>query len=156
LALLFNNQGLVRQEFRAGLGLIRSVESTLTAIAYYHLGLFTIQSLEIVHTIIPGVLIGIPLGAYVIRRLDAETFRRMCMSFDAWIVGFGLSRVLVELQFAAGVVAYGPLLLAVLLDAYLLYLFFKARRPGRDQQPRAEGPRAVGAMLGSLSRLPGK
>src|SRR3989449_3487889 len=40
LAVLFNNQGLVKQEFRAGLGLIRVVESVLTAIAYYHLGLF--------------------------------------------------------------------------------------------------------------------
>jgi uncharacterized membrane protein YfcA len=156
LALLFNNQGLVRQEFRAGLGLIRSVESTLTAIAYYHLGLFTAESLGTVYTIIPGVLIGIPLGAYVIRHLDPETFRRICMSFDAWIVGFGLSRVLIELQLAQGVMAYGPLLFAVLLDAYLLYFFFKARRPTLDRQPRTEEPRVVGAMLGSLSRLPGK
>ena len=27
--------------------------------------------------------------------VDAETFRRICMSFDAWVVGFGLSRVLI-------------------------------------------------------------
>ena len=156
LALLFNNQGLVRQEFRAGLGLIRTVESTLTAIAYYHLGLFTVQSLGIVSTVMPSVLIGIPLGAYVIRRLDAETFRRICMSFDAWIVGFGLSRVLIELRLAQGFAAYGPLLLTVLLDAYLLYFFFKARRPTLDRQRPAEKPRVVGTMLGSLSRLPGK
>ncbi|MBF8288609.1 MAG: conserved rane protein of unknown function, partial [Candidatus Rokubacteria bacterium] len=37
LAILFNNQGLVRREFRAGLGLIRVAESSLTAIFYYHL-----------------------------------------------------------------------------------------------------------------------
>jgi hypothetical protein len=24
---------------------------------------------------------------YLIRRLDAETFRPVCMSFDAWVVG---------------------------------------------------------------------
>jgi uncharacterized membrane protein YfcA len=153
--MLFNNQGLVRQEFRAGLGLIRSVESTLTAIAYYHLGLFTTQSVGIVYTIVPGVLIGIPLGAFVIRRLDAETFRRICMSFDAWIVGFGLSRVLIELELAQGITAYGPLAIAILVDAYLLYFFFKARYlKARNQAPNM--PQRIGALSGSFSRLPGK
>jgi len=54
----------------------------LTAIAYYHLGLFAVDSLGIVSTIVPSVLIGIPLGAYLIRRLDAENVPRVCMSFD--------------------------------------------------------------------------
>ena len=124
LAVLFNNQGLVKQEFRAGLGLIRVVESVLTAIAYYHLGLFTAQSLEITWLIVPGVLLGIPLGAWAIRRLDAETFRRVCMSFDVWVVGFGLSRVLAELGLAHGALTYGPMIAAGVLDAWLLYLFF--------------------------------
>jgi uncharacterized membrane protein YfcA len=124
LAVLFNNQGLVKQEFRAGLGLIRVVESVLTAIAYYHLGLFTAQSLEITWLIVPGVLAGIPLGAWAIRRLDAETFRRICMSFDVWVVGFGLSRVLAELGLAHGALTYGPMIAAGVLDAWLLYLFF--------------------------------
>ena len=44
LAILFNNQGLVKREFRAGLGLIRVAESSLTAIVYYHLGLFAAES----------------------------------------------------------------------------------------------------------------
>jgi uncharacterized membrane protein YfcA len=155
LALLFNNQGLVKQEFRAGLGLIRTAESSLTAIAYYYLGLFTVQSVGIVYTIVPGVLIGIPLGAFVIRRLDAETFRRICMSFDAWIVGFGLSRVLIELELAQGVTAYGPLAIAILVDAYLLYGFFTGRYlKARDQfQDRSQG---VGALPGALSTLPGR
>ncbi len=156
LALLFNNQGLVKQEFRAGLGLIRTAESGLTAIAYYSLGLFTVESLAITSTIVPGVLIGIPLGAYVIRRLDAETFRRVCMSFDAWIVGFGLSRVLIELKLAQGVAAYAPLALAIVLDAYLLYFFFKARHPRRERPQPAEESPVLGAMPASLSRLPGK
>jgi hypothetical protein len=124
---LFNNQGLVKQEFRAGLGLIRVAESTLTAIAYYHLGLFAVDSLGIVPTIVPSVLIGIPLGAYLIRRLDAEAFRRVCMSFDVWIVGFGLSRVLIDLKLAHGALAYGPMAVAIVLDALLLYVFFSRR-----------------------------
>src|SRR5215831_19981361 len=84
LAILFNNQGLVKTEFRAGLALVRVAESSVTAIVYYHLGLFVAESENMFLVFIPSVLVGVPLGAYVIRRLDAETFRRICMSFDAW------------------------------------------------------------------------
>ena len=128
LAVLFNNQGLVKQDFRAGLALIRVAESLLTAFAYWQLGLFVTQSLELAWLIVPGVLLGIPLGAVAIRRLDAETFRRVCMSFDVWVVGFGLSRVLAELALARGALACGPMALAGLIDAWLLFTFFKARR----------------------------
>jgi hypothetical protein len=128
LAILFNNQGLVRREFRAGLGLIRVAESSLTAIVYYHLGLFAGESHGIFWTIVPSVAVGIPLGAYLIRRFDAETFRRICMSFDAWIVGFGLSRVLIDLKLMDSPWAYSVLLLAIVLDSCLLYVFFATRR----------------------------
>jgi uncharacterized membrane protein YfcA len=130
LAILFNNQGLVKTEFRAGLGLIRVAESTLTAVAYYHLGLYSMESLNLLSVIVPSVLVGIPLGAYAIRRLDAETFRRFCMSFDAWVVGFGLSRVLIELKLAEAPWAYAVMAAAALVDIYLLYVFFKRRRQG--------------------------
>jgi len=129
LAILFNNQGLVKREFRAGLGLIRVAESSLTAIVYYHLGLFSAESQSIFVMIIPGVLVGIPLGAYLIRRLDAETFRRICMSFDAWVVGFGLSRVLMDVKLVASPWAYSVMVLAIVIDSYLLYIFFTTRRP---------------------------
>lgn len=128
LALLFNNQGLVKQDFRAGLALIRVAESLLTAFAYWQLGLFVAQSQAIAWMIVPGVLIGIPLGAWAIRRLDAETFRRACMSFDVWIVGFGLSRVLLALKLGSGAAAYGPMVAAVVLDAWLLFAFFRTRK----------------------------
>jgi len=124
---LFNNQGFVKKDFRAGLALIRVGESVLTAIAYWHLGLYVAESRAIFWAILPSVIIGIPLGAYAIRRLDAETFRRICMSFDVWVVGFGLARVLLELKLAQGAAAYGPMLAAGLLDLYLLYNFFKNR-----------------------------
>ncbi len=127
LALFFNNQGLVKQDFRAGLGLIRVVESSLTAVAYLQLGLFAGDALEITALIVPGLLIGIPLGAFALRRLNSEVFRRICMSFDLWVVGFGLSRVLINLQLAGSPLAYGPMAAAILLDIYLLSLFFKAR-----------------------------
>jgi uncharacterized membrane protein YfcA len=128
LAVLFNNQGLVKNEFRAGLALIRVAESSLTAIVYFYLGLFVAESARLFWVIVPSVLIGIPLGAYVIRRLDAETFRRICMSFDAWVVGFGLSRVLVDLRLMASPWAYSVMAITILIDTYLLFIFFRRRR----------------------------
>lgn len=128
LAILFNNQGLVKDEFRAGLALVRVVESCLTALAYWYLGLFVSESMSLLTVLVPCVIVGIPLGTFAIRRLDAETFRRICMSFDAWIVGFGLSRVLMELGLVPSPWAYGVLATAILIDLRLLYTFFTVRR----------------------------
>src|SRR6266568_171836 len=75
-----------------------------------------------------GLPFGTALGAYVIRRLDAETFRRICMSFDAWVVGFGLSRVLIELNLLESPWAYSVLAITILIDAYLLYVFFTVQK----------------------------
>src|SRR6516162_5136135 len=133
LAILFNNQGLVKNEFRAGLALVRAAESSVTALVYYKLGLFIAESGSLLWAFIPSTLIGIPLGAYVIRRLDAETFRRICMSFDAWVVGFGLSRVLIELNLMESPWAYSVMAITILIDACLLYNFFTARRPAARQ-----------------------
>ena len=127
LALLFNNQGLVKTEFRAGLALIRAVESTVTAIAYYNLGLFVSESQGLLPVIVPSVVIGIPTGSYLMRHLDAETFRRICMSFDAWVVGFGASSVLMDLNLIVSPWGYGVLLATILIDSYLLFQFFVAR-----------------------------
>src|SRR6266705_3138019 len=129
LAILFNNQGLVKNEFRAGLALVRVVESSVTAVVYYQLGLFIAESENILRVFVPCVAVGIPLGAYFIRRVDAETFRRICMSFDAWVVGFGLSRVLIELDLMESPWAYSDTAITILIDAYLLYVFFKVQRP---------------------------
>src|SRR6266403_3931827 len=128
LAILFNNQGLVKNEFRAGLALVRVAESSVTAIVYFHLGLFVVESQNLLSVIIPSVVVGIPLGAYVIRRLDAETFRRICMSFDAWIVGFGLSRVLMELNLVDSPWAYSVMAATILIDCYLLVVFFTRQK----------------------------
>jgi len=131
LAVLFNNQGLVKNEFRAGLALVRVAESSLTALVYWNLGLFTAESLALTPPFLLAMLIGIPAGAWAIRRLDAETFRRLCMSFDAWVVGFGLSRVLMELHIVPGPEAYGFMLATMVIDLWLLYLFFSRRIAAR-------------------------
>jgi uncharacterized membrane protein YfcA len=128
LAILFNNQGLVKNEFRAGLALVRVAESSVTAIVYYKLGLFIAESETLLLAFIPSVLVGIPLGVYVIQRLDAETFRRICMSFDAWVVGFGFSRVLIDLNLMDSPWAYSIMAATILIDAYLLYIFFSVQK----------------------------
>jgi uncharacterized membrane protein YfcA len=131
LALLFNNQGYPKQDFRAALGIIRLTESSLTAIAYGFIGFYSAGSMEIIPYIVPSVIIGIPLGTYLIRLMDPETFRRICMAFDGLIVGFGLSRVLVELNLASTLTTYSILSIVVLINGYLLFRFFRDRPESR-------------------------
>ena len=51
------------------------------------------------------------------------------MSFDAWVVGFGFSRVLIDLNLVESPWAYSVMAVTILIDAYLLYIFFTAQRP---------------------------
>jgi uncharacterized protein len=136
LAMLFNNQGLVRTDFRAGLALVRVAESSVTAFVYFQLGLFIAESQNILFVLIPSVLMGIPLGSYFIRRLDPETFRRICMSFDAWVVGFGFSRVLIDLELMQSPLAYSVLVVTISIDIYLLYMFFTAQQAASRRSQR--------------------
>ena len=128
LAVALNNQGLAKQEFRAALGFIRLSESTFTAAAYWYAGLFTVQALALTPAIVPSLIIGVPFGAWLIRRVDVETFRRVCMSFDAWIVGFGISTLLRRLHVIDGPAAYVVLGAVAAIDTLLLYRFFTLRR----------------------------
>jgi uncharacterized protein len=50
------------------------------------------------------------------------------MSFDAWVVGFGLSRVLIEVNLMESPWAYSVMAVTILIDLYLLYIFFTQRR----------------------------
>lgn len=129
LALAFNNQGLAKREFRAALGLVRLAEAAITAVAYWYAGLFTREALVLTPAIVPSLLIGVPAGAWLIRRVDAEMFRRVCMSVDAWIVGFGVSTLLRVLHLVDGPGAYGVLAAVAAVDALLLYRFSLQRRP---------------------------
>src|SRR5205823_8856396 len=128
LALMLNNQGFVREDFRASLAIIRIAESTLTGIAYAFLGLYSLQTGSLLVLIAPSVIIGVPLGAFLIRQLAAETFRRVCMSFDAWVVGFGLSRTVIDLGVLGDTGADAVLATAAAIDMVLLCQVF-AKRP---------------------------
>jgi uncharacterized membrane protein YfcA len=126
LAVALSNQGFAKQEFRASLGLVRLAESSMTAIAYGTAGLLTPVSLALIPQILPGVVIGVPIGAFLIRRIRPETFRRICMSFDAWIVAFGISTQFRDLKIIPGNRAYLVMALVGLIDIWLLYRFFSA------------------------------
>jgi uncharacterized membrane protein YfcA len=126
LATFLNNQGYARDGFRAALGLIRVAEATLTSVAYAFEGLFTAASAGMALAFVPSLLIGVPLGAWLIRRIRAETFRRVCMSFDAVVVAFGISKLLDELHIVEGPSAYLLMIVVMTLDGILLYRFFRA------------------------------
>jgi uncharacterized protein len=129
LAVMLSNQGLTKRDFRAALGFIRLAESSFTAVAYAWVGLYSLESLALVPFIVPSIAIGVPIGAQIIQRVRPETFRRVCMSFDAWIVGFGLSSLLKELRLVESNVAYVVLLVVGILDSWLLYRFFAIQLP---------------------------
>jgi uncharacterized membrane protein YfcA len=128
LAIMLNNQGYTKRGFRAALAIVRLAESSMTAVAYGYAGLYTTASLGLIPWILPSIAIGVPIGAFVIRHLEAETFRRVCMSFDAWIVAFGVSRLLQELGLVETKAAYLVLISVALIDGWLLARFFSSTR----------------------------
>jgi uncharacterized membrane protein YfcA len=124
LAVALSNQGLAKQEFRAALGVIRLAESTMTGVAYAWAGLYSRESAALIPVILPGLAIGVPLGAKLIRHIRPETFRRICMSFDAWVVAFGLSGLIRTLRLGSNAVGYAEFVVVVAFDLWLLYRFF--------------------------------
>jgi uncharacterized membrane protein YfcA len=129
LAVMLSNQGLTKRDFRAALGFIRLAESSFTAVAYYYAGLYSLASIGLIPYILPSIAIGVPIGAVLIQRIRPETFRRVCMSFDAWIVAFGLSTLLKDLHLVESNRAYLVMVVVGLLDMWLLYRFFSVQLP---------------------------
>ena len=126
IALFWNNQGLASGEFKAAIAQIRIAESYVTCLSYFFLGLFTTGTLQLFSWIAPPVLIGIPLGMFAVKHVQVETFRRICMSFDAWIVGYGFAVVLGTLFHLINI-GYAIWAIVLGIDALLLYRFFKSR-----------------------------
>jgi uncharacterized membrane protein YfcA len=129
LAIALNNQGVAKQDFRAALGFVRLAEASMTAVAYLNAGLYTTQSLNLIPVILPSIFVGVPVGAWLIRHVRAESFRRVCMSFDAWVVAFGVSTLLQQLGLVAGPKAFLVLAAVVVLDAWMMYRFFSKLGP---------------------------
>jgi uncharacterized membrane protein YfcA len=143
LAVMLSNQGLTKRDFRAALGAIRLAEASFTAVAYGYAGLYTAESMALVPYILPSIIVGVPIGAGLITRIRPETFRRVCMSFDAWIVGFGLSTLLQQLHLVESNLAYLVLAGVGILDTWLLYRFFAVQLPHVRAVERAGGAGAA-------------
>jgi uncharacterized membrane protein YfcA len=141
LAVALSNQGLAKEEFRAALGFIRLAESSLTAVAYAFAGLYSRDSMALIPQILPSLAIGVPIGAQLIRHIRPETFRRVCMSFDAWVVAFGLSGLLRTMHFIESGAAYLVLVAVAVLDIWLLYRFFS--QPIKTDAAPAYSPEAA-------------
>ena len=139
LAVALSNQGLAKQDFRAALGIIRLAESSMTAVAYLYAGMITTASLSLIPYIVPSLMIGVPVGAVFIRHVRAETFRRVCMSFDAWVVGFGISTLLRQMDLIPGAMAFSVLAGVIVVDAWLLYRFFAIESASRTKHQAVVG-----------------
>ncbi|QRK07441.1 sulfite exporter TauE/SafE family protein [Archangium violaceum] len=106
LALLLNNQGFAQDEFRAAIALIRVAESSLTLVTYLFLGLYGSSSLGLFWLLLPAVVIGLPLGRVLLRRVSKDAFRRLCMGVDAALVSVGLGFALQQLGWIDRAVSY--------------------------------------------------
>jgi hypothetical protein len=100
--------------------------------------------------------VGIPLGVGVVHHVRPETFRRVCMSFDAWVVGYGISTLLRQLHVIEGGAAFSVLATVGLLDLWLLYRFFRYQRLEAGAAVRSGdrvrvSPRTKGAFARSRS-----
>jgi uncharacterized protein len=164
IALFFNNQGLKREEFKASIAQVRITESYITCITYYFLGLFgasshgwfgSITPIQLFEVIAPPVLVGLPLGILVARHLNIETFRRICMNFDAWIVGYGLTRVLVTFFHVNINIANVLFAVIAAASALLLYRYFQIRSKTEElKQTPMETPNFRDANLQKKSGEP--
>jgi uncharacterized membrane protein YfcA len=127
IALFLNNQGLAQRQFRAAVYALRAVESTATTVAYGFLGLFAGPSLHLSLRLTPSLLIGLPLGMALLRRIEAEAFRRVSMAVSATVIAFGLARSLIDVGVVAPSVAYAGTVGIATIELALLTRYFQTR-----------------------------
>ena len=147
LAIMLNNQGLAKTDFRAALGFIRLAESSMTAVAYYYAGLFTRRERR-AHPLDPAEHLhrradrrvpdsahpagDVPPRLYELRRVGrrVRAVRRCCRS-----CGWSRATSPISCWFGVG-----------LLDTWLLYRFFTVQLPGVKELEKASGlrPQASG------------
>jgi uncharacterized membrane protein YfcA len=135
--MFWNNQGLEKNEFKTALAVVRTIESSCALVAYAYLGLLTKQSAGILPWIVPGVLVGFPLGHWLVKHVGVESFRRVCMSFDAYLVSFGLARTLTGIGIDPAF-AYQSMLITGIIDGRLLWTFFRSAAASRAPERQLE------------------
>jgi len=145
LAVFFRNQGLSKNEFRCTLAQVRVAESTLTLTTYLlfteFLGanLISTPSLSLVPFLLIPVLIGVPAGAWLLHRVSRDVFTRFVMAMDGLVVSFGLSQVVLKLNWVGSTlsdVVFGVLgAMTVGLASYSLYKLPGAQKLVDSQRP---------------------
>ncbi|MCU7787722.1 sulfite exporter TauE/SafE family protein [Pyrobaculum sp. 3827-6] len=120
LAMILNNNGLVKGEFRTAMAVIRTVESTATFISYLTLGVFKPAVVYLAALVAPVIVASMIIGQVVARMARPEDFRRLTMSFDAWMIGYGLMGALGH---------WLPFALIVIADLILLRYYITVQRP---------------------------
>jgi uncharacterized protein len=155
LALFLRNQGMSKDEFRCAIAQIRVAESTLTLGTYlvfssfFGAGLVTVPSVGLLPFLLIPVVVGVPLGAWLLRSVTPEFFRRAVMAVDAILVSYGLSRVVVSLGWVSS--AESDLLLGA-LGAATAWLTWVALRGVEIRLPRP--PDVPTAVAGEPHRSP--
>ena len=145
LALFLRNQGMSKNEFRCTIAQIRVAESSLTLGTYFAFStlfgskLITLPSLSLLPILVIPVVVGIPLGTLLLRKVSPEFFRRFVMSVDAILVSYGLSRVVVALKWVSNEAAYLALAVAFAVIGVLTWLSLRTLR-NRPAEPREEDP----------------
>jgi uncharacterized protein len=145
LAIFFRNQGLSKDEFRCTMAQVRVAESSLTLATYFVFtelfgaNLVAAPALGLVPYLLIPVVIGVPLGTWLLGRVSRDAFTRLVMAMDGLVVSFGLSQVVIKLKWAGS--SIGDLIFAALgtlvigLAAYSLY-----RLPGATKVIDARPP----------------
>lgn len=112
LAVFFRNQGLSKGEFRATMAQVRVAESSITLGAYLVFsqylgaGLVALPSVSLIPYLALPVVLGVPIGTLLLRAVSPEFFRRFVVAIDGVIVSYGLSKVVVALNWVTPDVGY--------------------------------------------------
>jgi uncharacterized membrane protein YfcA len=127
LALIINNQGLTKEEFKFAISALRVAESITTFSGYLTLGVFSSQVLYYVAITSLAVITGMAIGVVTARIIKRkEDFRRLVMSFDSWVSGYGLS---FNLGKVIGYdVLYWPMIVVIAIDLYLISKYIVKRK----------------------------
>jgi uncharacterized membrane protein YfcA len=105
LALYMTRRDLAPDAFRAAVAVVRVAESAFTLVVYATLGMLVAPSPALALAILPTVVIGLPLGRALLRRMSAERFRRVVLVVDALLVSVGLMTCLHAWKVPVGLTA---------------------------------------------------
>lgn len=114
LALYWRNNGLAKNEFRAVVAQIRVAEASFTTISYLVLGLFSNSSIGVFPYVFIPVLVGIPIGVFLLRKVSADFFRKLVMGADGIFVLFGLTSTLGTQNIISPDIGYLVFVLAII------------------------------------------